>query len=388
MEGFPGPALWLAPIHTRPHEELPVATLDLEMTGISFGDPSGVIDSMAENLSHDILKYDDNMIKHSKLDRLRNANKLYDKNDYNRAREEEQEADDPEGDVRLSTEDDELPQSILLDDNGAMHRLTGGKCAKNTTAPVQQATHIVLENDDPDNDNPDKYAASLKDVPGLSNCQSSHQQESILLYLLSPAENEHSQCYETTTRLINILVSAGADTQTSPITKRFPITTHHPITINPFAMPFLGAIASAQAPIDVNLDNPVRTSDESTITKLQELVASRKGKFSVGHEQIQELFEAAAKANLGTLRLVEPSFPPSLAHTILDSTVRYAVYTDVEAKEAIDLMENEIKVVYEVFDELNHSGAAKAPDSVSRKLWVRRLSAIHSRLVYFPGATE
>ncbi|RYP51564.1 hypothetical protein DL768_003159 [Monosporascus sp. mg162] len=53
----------------------------------------------------------------SKRDRLRNTNKPYHKNDYNRAREEEQETEDPEGDVRLSTEDDELPQSILLENN-------------------------------------------------------------------------------------------------------------------------------------------------------------------------------------------------------------------------------------------------------------------------------
>ncbi|RYP32052.1 hypothetical protein DL767_005406 [Monosporascus sp. MG133] len=119
-----------------------------------------------------------------------------------------------------------------------------------------------------------------------------------------------------------------------------------------------------------NLHNPVRTSDESTITKLQELVASRKGRCSIRHEQMQELFEAAAKANLRTLKLVEPSFPPNLGAHYPGLSVRYAVYTYVEAKEAIDLMGNEIKLVYEVFAELDHSGAAKAPDPVLRELWL------------------
>ncbi|RYP67425.1 hypothetical protein DL771_007256 [Monosporascus sp. 5C6A] len=140
-------------------------------------------------------------------------------------------------------------------------------------------------------------------------------------------------------------------------------------------MPFLGAIASAQAPIDVNLGNPVRNPDECTITKLQELVASRKENVSIRHEQMEELFEAAAKANLGTLRFVEPSFRRILAHSLLGSGVRYAVYKRVEAKEAIDHTEDEIRVVFEEFDELNHSGAAKAPDSVLRELWIAKNGA-------------
>ncbi|RYP04729.1 hypothetical protein DL764_004279 [Monosporascus ibericus] len=81
-----------------------------------------------------------------------------------------------------------------------------------------------------------KASPLSKDVPGPSDCQSSHRQESILLHLLSPAVNEHNQCYETTTKFIDILASAGADTQMSPIAKKVPITAQHPITTTSFAM--------------------------------------------------------------------------------------------------------------------------------------------------------
>ncbi|RYP52116.1 hypothetical protein DL768_002666 [Monosporascus sp. mg162] len=119
------------------------------------------------------------------------------------------------------------------------------------------------------------------------------------------------------------------------------------------------------APIDVNVDNPVRTPNESAITKLQEFVVSREGKLSTMHEQMQELFEAAAKANLGNVEIGRAILSRRiLADTILGPSVPHAVYKDVEAEEAIRLMENEIEVVREVFDELNYSGAAKAPDFV------------------------
>ncbi|RYP93844.1 hypothetical protein DL770_000040 [Monosporascus sp. CRB-9-2] len=118
-------------------------------------------------------------------------------------------------------------------------------------------------------------------------------------------------------------------------------------------------------PIDVNVDNPVRTPNESAITKLQQFVASREGKLSAMHEQMQELFEAAAKANLGNVEIGRAILSRRiLADTILGPSVPHAVYKDVEAEEAIRLMENEIEVVREVFDELNYSGAAKAPDFV------------------------
>ncbi|RYO96577.1 hypothetical protein DL765_011556 [Monosporascus sp. GIB2] len=119
------------------------------------------------------------------------------------------------------------------------------------------------------------------------------------------------------------------------------------------------------APIDVNVDNPVRTPDESAITKLQEFVVSREGKLSTMHEQMQELFEAAAKANLGNVEIGRAILSRRiLADAILGPSVPHAVYKDVEAEEAIRLMENEIEVVREVFDELNYSDAAKAPDFV------------------------
>ncbi|RYP10700.1 hypothetical protein DL764_000490 [Monosporascus ibericus] len=119
------------------------------------------------------------------------------------------------------------------------------------------------------------------------------------------------------------------------------------------------------APIDVNVDNPVRSPDESAITKLQEFVVSREGKLSTMHEQMQELFEAAAKANLGNVEIGRAILSRRiLADTILGPSVPHALYKDVEAEEAIRLMENEIEVVREVFDELNYSGAARAPDFV------------------------
>ncbi|RYO86351.1 hypothetical protein DL762_004767 [Monosporascus cannonballus] len=119
------------------------------------------------------------------------------------------------------------------------------------------------------------------------------------------------------------------------------------------------------APIEVNVDNPVRTPDESAITKLQEFVVSREGKLSTMHEQMQELFEAAAKANLGNVEIGRAILSRRiLADAILGPSIPHAVYKDVEAEEAIRLMENEIEVVREVFDELNYSDAAKAPDFV------------------------
>ncbi|RYP64984.1 hypothetical protein DL769_006479 [Monosporascus sp. CRB-8-3] len=118
-------------------------------------------------------------------------------------------------------------------------------------------------------------------------------------------------------------------------------------------------------PIDVNIDNPMRTPNESAITKLQEFVVSREGKLSTMHEQMQELFEAAAKANLGNVEIGRAILSRRiLADSILGPSVPHGVYKDVEAEEAIRLMENEIEVVREVFDELNYSGAAKAPDFV------------------------
>ncbi|RYP75489.1 hypothetical protein DL771_002374 [Monosporascus sp. 5C6A] len=119
------------------------------------------------------------------------------------------------------------------------------------------------------------------------------------------------------------------------------------------------------APIDVNFDNSVRTPNESAITKLQEFVVTREGKLSAMHKQMQELFEAAAKANLGNVEIGRAILSRRiLADAILGPSVPHAVYKDVEAEEAIRLMENEIEVVREVFDELNYSGAAKAPDFV------------------------
>ena len=115
--------------------------------------------------------------------------------------------------------------------------------------------------------------------------------------------------------------------------------------------------------------HPGRSPNEETATKLQQFVTSRNGKLSMMYEQLQDMFEAAAKANLSNVETGRAILSRRLAadgDSGLDLP-RLSVHRDAEAEEAIRLMENEVRVVRERFadlDETDGSGAASAPDFV------------------------
>ena len=129
-------------------------------------------------------------------------------------------------------------------------------------------------------------------------------------------------------------------------------------------------------PINVGRGHPARTPNEETATKLRQFVTSRNGKLSMMYEQLQDMFEAAAKANLGNVEIGRAILSRRIAADS-DSGFDFprTIYKDAEAEEAIQLMENEVKVVRERFEDLDESGAASAPDFV-----MQAYAKVHKRL--------
>lgn len=118
-------------------------------------------------------------------------------------------------------------------------------------------------------------------------------------------------------------------------------------------------------PIDIDSDHSERQPAEQVVTKLQEFVASRNGKLSAMYEQMQDLFEAAAKANLGNVEIGRAILSRRIAADGSSGlNVPRVVHRDEEAEEAIRLMEDEVEVVRERFRRLGQTGPAEAPDFV------------------------
>lgn len=121
-------------------------------------------------------------------------------------------------------------------------------------------------------------------------------------------------------------------------------------------------------PIDTESDDPKGQTGEKVVTKLQELVASRDGKLSAMYGQMQTLFEAAAKSNLGNVEIGRAILARRI---VADSSssgldVPQNFHRDDEAEEAIHLMEDEVEVVRERFKNLGQFGAVEASDFVSQ----------------------
>ncbi|EMR71192.1 hypothetical protein UCREL1_1762 [Eutypa lata UCREL1] len=123
--------------------------------------------------------------------------------------------------------------------------------------------------------------------------------------------------------------------------------------------------AYSSVPIDLDSDDSKGDAGEKVVTKLQEFVANREGKLSATYGQMQTLFEAAAKSNLGNVEIGRAIISRRIvADGSLGLDVPRNFHRDDEAEEAIRLMEDEVEVVRERFRSLGQSGAAEAPDFV------------------------
>ncbi|KAK7749330.1 hypothetical protein SLS62_008181 [Diatrype stigma] len=133
-------------------------------------------------------------------------------------------------------------------------------------------------------------------------------------------------------------------------------------------------------PIEIESDHPKRQPAEQVVTKLQEFVASRNVKLSAMYEQMQDLFEAAARANLGNVEIGRAILSRRIAADGSSGMdVPRVVHRDEEAEEAIRLMEDEVEVVRERFRRLGQTGPANAPDFILNAYLKthKRLSAKH-----------
>lgn len=121
-------------------------------------------------------------------------------------------------------------------------------------------------------------------------------------------------------------------------------------------------------PIEFDPENPGRTPQAFAVSQIRQFVASRDGKLPAMYAQMQTLFEAAAKANLGNVEIGRAILAQRLgADRNSGFDLSDAIFLkDDEAEEAIRLMANEVEVVREHFKRLDKSGsgASTAPDFV------------------------